>query len=243
MDDYLTIVATLLGAAIGGIIGFAGAYLVERQRFQKERVIEMRDKIYGPMLMATSRILEAVKLYQNPIFWNNQDNLKKLQDDYLFFTLKQDLKSRFTEVMDRLEKYQKILRAAEIALDAAALQYFGETLGITKGISGGAENAYLRLLMGQTKASSLDMKSAIFLKMAPQDFIKKEKEKWGEGIQIDVSIFDYSNRLEAFESMYASMLAKMEKEPLYMTEREQRTRLAKELENLIEQIEPFVKTK
>jgi hypothetical protein len=77
--------------------------------------------------------------------------------------------------------------------------------------------------------------------LAPHDFIKKEKEKWGEDIQIDVNIFGTENTLEAFESLYASMLAKMEKEPLYRTEREQRMRLAKELKRLIGQIEPFVK--
>lgn len=238
MDEYLTIVATLLGAVIGGIIGFAGAYLVEGQRFKKERVIEMRDKIYGPMLMATSRILEAVKLFQNPIFWNDQNNLKKLEDDYLFFALEQDLKSRWSEVMDRFEKYQKVRYAAEIRLNENSKQQIMEISG---GLNIGVSSVFLGLFIGEITASTLDLQTAIFLKLAPKDFIKKEKEKWGEDSQIEARFSGVKTTLEKFESLYASILTKMEKEQLYHTENEQRTRLIKELESLLGQIEPFVK--
>jgi gas vesicle protein len=245
VDEYLTIVATLLGAVIGGVIGFAGAYLVERQRFKKERVIEMRDKIYGPMFMETSKTLEALKSFQRN--YGSLGNLKNLTDTYLFFTIGQDLKSRFSEVMDRFEKYPTVRFAAETALEDAVKEEVEKTFVVKiVGSSGGAEYDYIRLLMGKIMASALDLKSAIFLKLAPRDFIKKEKEKWGKDIQVEVSLVGIpkaKNTLDEFESLYLSILAKMEKEPLYLTEKEQRTRLTIELENLIKQIEPFVKPK
>jgi hypothetical protein len=244
MDEYLTIVATLLGAVIGGIIGFAGAYLVERQRFKKERVLEMRDKIYGPMFRETNEILEALKSFEGS-YYNDLQNLKGLRNDYLFFTIGQDLKKRWFELMDRLGKYQTVRYATEINLDDAAKQYVEETFRISfTGSSGGAENNYLRLLKGKPMASALNLKCAIFLKLAPQDFIKKEK--WGEGMQVDASLTGVPramNTLEEFETMYGAMLAKMEKDPYYLEEKEQRIHLIKELESFLGQIEPFVKSK
>jgi hypothetical protein len=238
MDEWLTILATLLGAVIGGIIGFAGAYLVERQRFKKERVIEMRDRIYGPMLMETSRILEVVTLFQSS-YYNAQENLKKLGDDYLFFTLEQDLKSRFAMVIDRLEKYQTVRHAAEIKLNEDAHQEIIESSGHNIGVS----SVFLNMVLGETMAATLDLQTSIFLKTTPQDFIKKEKEKWSEDLQVDARFAGAKTTLEDFEFLYNSILTKMENEPLYQMEKEQRTRLTKELENLIEQIKPFVKPK
>lgn len=238
MDEWLTILATLLGAVIGGIIGFVGAYLVERQRFKNERVIEMRDRIYGPMLMETSKILEVVTLFQNS-YYNVQENLKKLGDDCLFFTLEQDLKSRFAMVIDRLEKYQTVRHAAEIKLNEDAHQEIMESSGYNIGVS----SVFLNMVLGETMAATLDLQTAIFLKTTPQEFIKKEKEKWGEDSEVDARFTGAKTTLEDFEFLYTSILPKMEKEPLYQMEKEQRTRLTKELENLIEQIESFVKPK
>jgi hypothetical protein len=147
--------------------------------------------------------------------------------------------------MDRLGKYQTVRYAAEINLDDAAKQYAEETLRVKfAGSSGGAENNWLRLLKGKTMASALNLKRAIFLKLAPQDFIKKEK--WGEGMQVDVSLTGFPramNTLEKFETVYRAMLAKMEKDPYYLEEKEQRIHLIKELESFLGQIEPFVKSK
>ena len=238
MDEYLTLMGTLLGAVVGGIIGFAGAYLVERQRFKKERIVEMRDKIYGPMFMETSRILEVVKMFQS-CYYNAQENLEKLKDDYLFFTIGQGLKNKLSNVIDRLEKYQKVRHAAEFKLSEIAQQEVMNVSGYNIGVS----SVFLNLLIGVTTASTLDLSTAIFLELTPQNFIKKEKEKWGENSQVEAKFAGVKATLEQYESLYMSLLAKMEKEPLYLMEKEQRGRLTKELENLLRQIEPFVKPK
>ena len=95
-------------------------------------------------------------------------------------------------------------------------------------------------------ASALNLKRAIFLKLAPQDFIKKGKEKWGEGMQVDASLTGFPRRMntpEEFETLYGAMLTKMEKDPYYLEEKEQRIHVLKELENFLGQIEPFVKSR
>jgi len=215
-------------------------FLIQRQLFKRENTREMRDRVYGPMFMETSKMLEDVTLYNS---YNSLANLKRPMDDYLFFTIGQDLKIGLSEVLERFDKYLTVRHAVELALDEFVKQEVGKAFGVSISGSCGAEYVWLRLLVGKPMASALDLKRAIFLKLAPQDFIKKEKERWGENVQIESSICSLEKKLEEFEFLYASMLAKMEKEPLYLVEREQRIRLVKELKKLIGQIEPFVKSK
>jgi len=54
MNEYITIFATLLGAIVGGAIGFASAYLIQRQRFKREDQEKLFENVYGtlyPLLM------------------------------------------------------------------------------------------------------------------------------------------------------------------------------------------------
>jgi hypothetical protein len=234
MDEYLTLLGTLLGA----VIGFVGAYVVERQRSKKEFVMEMRDKIYGPMLMEIGRISETVRLYQSS-YYDAQENLKKLKNDFLFSTIEQGLKDRLSDVIDKLEKYQKVRHAAEIKLNDIGHREIMDASGYNITVS----DVFLISLIGETMTSSLDLSTAIFLRSSPQDFIKKEKEKWGEDVQIEAKFVGTKTTVELYESLYVSILAKMEKEPLYSNEKEQRTRLLRELKSTQDRIEPFVKQK
>jgi hypothetical protein len=240
LDEYLTLVGTLLGAALGGIIGFVGAYLVEEQHFKKERINEMRDKIYGPMFMEISKILECVRLFKRT--YVDRSRMEELKSNYLFFTIGEDLIKRESSITDRLEKYETVRLAAEKMLDHITKKEVLDILQIDLR-NEGAEYICLRLLMGTTMASALGLDSAIFLRVTPQDFIRQQTEKWGKDLQVAIRINGTEETLEEFELLYTSVMAKIEKEKLYLTEQEQRKRLIKELESFLEQIEPFVKHK
>jgi len=239
LDEYLTLVGTLLGAVLGGIIGFVGAYLVEEQHFKKERINEMRDKIYGPMFMEMSKLLECVRSFERYV---DRSRIEELKSNYLFFTIGEDLIKREASITDRLEKYQTVRLAAERILDNITRKEVLDILQIDMR-NEGAEYIYLRLLMGPTMASALGLNSAIFLRITPQDFIRQQTEKWGKALQVAIHINGSEETLENFELLYTSVLAKIEKEKVYLTEREQRERLIKELESFLEQMEPFVKHK
>jgi hypothetical protein len=235
MSEYTQVFATLAGAAVGVVSGL----LIQRQIFKRENAREIRDRVYGPMLMQTSKMLDDLMSYN---FNSGLASPTMLMNDYLFLTIGQDLKNGWSEVLDSVGKYQKVRHAAELALNESVKQEVGKAFGVdTSRSSCGAEYVWLRLLMGIPMATALDLKSAIFLKRPPQDFIKKEKEKLGENIRIEANICGLEKKLEDFEFLYASMLAKMEKDPYYLDERKQRIRLVKELNELIGQIEPFVK--
>jgi len=61
MSEYLPILGTLLGVAVGGVIGFGSTYFVQRQRFKKEDEDKLHEKVYGavyPILVEAARRYE-----------------------------------------------------------------------------------------------------------------------------------------------------------------------------------------
>ena len=105
-----TILATLLGTGVGGMLGITGAFLIQRQRFKREDVLEMRDKIYGPIFQEINNLLEDLK--KNNFRFDFGD-LEKVMDDYRFPAIKQDLKDKLFSIKKRTEIYEKIRWAAE----------------------------------------------------------------------------------------------------------------------------------
>jgi|SRR5271157_5977157 len=242
MNDYLTIVVALLATVAGALITLMGEYQIERRHSKKE----MEDRIYGPMFRETRAMSETLKTFGESNY-TSIPNQSEWRNDYLFFTIGQDLERKWFELMEILAQYQTIRYAAQSRLDDATKRYVEITNRTT--LTGGATTAdyyWLRLLLGKPMARSLNLRSAIFLKMTAQDFIKKEKEKWGEEMQVDVSLPGFRsamNTQEEFEKLYNSMLEEMDKDPLYQMEQKQRTYLLKKLESFLGQIEPFIKPK
>ena len=235
MDDYLTLLGTLLGAVVGAVIAYLGAYQIERQHFARD----LRERIYGPMFMETSKILEGIKSFQGfDAVPNRIGRLKGLMNDYLFSTIAEDMKLRFSNVIDRLGKYQKIQYAAILRLSEKSKNQVMEVSG---GLNVRAINVNLNILIGETLVDALNLQTAVFLQIAPQDFVKKEKDRWGEGSQFEVTFAGVKASLDIFQSLFNSISSMMEGEPLYLQEKEQRTLLITELKSLLERIEPFVK--
>ena len=184
MADYLTIIATLLGAGVGGIIGFASAYLLQRQRFQRGNVLEMRDKIYGPLFMEVSKLLETTKLFDD-FGLGGVGDLKQTSDHYLFSNVGKDLKDKLTALIDRLETYQRVKRGAEVIFDEVAK----EEVKKASNAEGGNDpsTVWLGSLIGKTMAGAISLKEAVFRELAPQDFVATEKEKWGNNIAFEAT--------------------------------------------------------
>jgi gas vesicle protein len=239
MVDYLTVFATLLGAVIGGIIGFVGAYLVQKQLFKRERVTEMRDKIYGPILMETNDILEATRRFENsdPMIIQR---LKEIAKNYLFLTYTdQDLKSKLSELIDRIGKYNTLKIAAQELYNNITQKEIRRAFGADIGAT--VYQVYLNLLIGNMVVNSFYLHQAIFLKSNLKDFVEAEKEKWGKDITVEAYIGGKRSP-EDFESLCTNVGQEIEKEPLYQEERTQRMRLIEELEHFSEKIKELVKS-
>jgi hypothetical protein len=237
MADYLTILATLSGAGIGGIIGFTSAYLLQRQRFKRENVLEMREKIYGPIFMKISKLLETTKLFDD-FGLDGVWGLKQTSDHYLFSNVGKDLKNKLTALSDRLETYQRVKRGAEVVFDDVAKEEVKKASNLQRGDD--SSTVWLRSLIGKTMANAISLKEAVFRELAPRDFVAIEKEKWGNDITFEATNVGKLGNLGDFVSLYTLLVDRMKTEPLYVAEKEQRMRLIHELESFSEQISGFI---
>lgn len=68
MSEYLPLISALLGAVIGGAIGFASAYLIQKQRFKREDKVKIFEKVYGTLypLLRKARMRYDYDEYQWP---------------------------------------------------------------------------------------------------------------------------------------------------------------------------------
>ena len=236
MIDYVSIGAALLGAAIGGIIGFVGTYWVQKQLLRREDFKELRNKIYGPMFQGISRAIDAVKSLD--YYGNAEENLKNLKDDWLFSTILEGIKGNFNNSMVILNAYQKVKHAAEIKLNEVGHSDVMDASGLDIAVN----NVFLNLLIGAATVSSLDLSTAIFLRLTPEDFIRKEKTRWGQNAQVEARFSGVKTTKEQYESLYVSILAKIEKEPLFQEEYDYRKQVIAQLELTLRHLEGIVQS-
>jgi hypothetical protein len=234
MEDYLTILTGLLLAALGGIIGFASAYIFQKQQFKRENLLERRDKIYGPIFMELSKISETIRSFTY-IGYPGVENLKNIMDDYLFYAdVKTELKSKLSGLLGTIEIYSTVRYAAEECFNNIIREEIKKTFKVD------STEAILQLLIGKAFAKGISLKETVFLNLEPKDFIAKGRETYGRDIATEVRIGGNRYSLQDFESLYTHMLYQMNKESRYVDEKNLRMRLLEELESFLEQIREFV---
>jgi len=209
----------------------------EKRRIRRENAIIMRDNIYGPMFEGLSEILERVKSVQ-PLVWEMPESLKAVRAHYLFFTIRQDLRSELSAILDRFDKYERIRRATEIMIQGTIRKEIEKAYHVDIGLIEYAPD--LTLLIGQIHVAGINLMRALLQGIEPRDFVRMETEKWGKDMPVEVSIGAKKGDLGDFESLYKAVLHKVEEEPLFRDEKEQRARLIDELEEILEQIKAFV---
>lgn len=192
----------------------------------------------GKTFKEVSEILERVKLVHS-LDCDRLENLKEIMTHWLFSTISQDLKSKLSELLDRVDKYQIIRSATEHKIHNVIRNEVEKTHHVDIGSSGGGP--LFRLLIAGKMVSVIWLKEALLLGLHPRDFVRKETQKWGEGIMIEASsVGSKIKKLSVFESLYEDVLREVEKDSLYVEERRQRARLIDELEAFLEQIKVFV---
>jgi len=214
-------------------------FRLQMESEKRKRRREMRDSIYGPMFREVSEILESIKSVQ----YSNSEarqNLKELMANNLFFTIKQNLKDKLSEIMDRAEKYEAIQIATRSRLYDIIREETKKTRDVDIGLD--IRAILLRLRIYDVTVDEITLVDALIERITPKDFVRRRMERWGKGIVIQVRIAggETSNTLNDFESLYDSVLQKVDKESLYHEEKTQRTRLMDELEAFLKQIRPYV---
>jgi hypothetical protein len=197
----------------------------EKREIERQSALEMRDEIYGPLFMELSTALENVESFA-PLGYAISEELKETVAHFLFFTIREDLKRKTSELLDRIGKYGSIRRAAELV--------------VQEHIRREVQNRY-QVDIESVHIASISLMNALFRNVEPQEFVKSEIQKWGDGIAVEVEIGgkrDYD--LDSFSTLRSSVASATEGEPLFREERKQRSLLIEELRSYLKEIQPFV---
>lgn len=209
----------------------------EKREIKRQNALEMRDEIYGPLFMELSTVLENVESVA-ALGYTASENLKNTMAHFLYFTIREDLKRKMSQLVDRIGKYGSIRRAAELVVQEHIREEVSSRYHVDLGSPEYKPDMTLRI--GRVSIASIGLMNALFRNIEPQEFVAAETQKWGEGITVEVDIGgkrDYG--LDDFRTLCSSVASVTEKEPLFKEEKKQRRLLIDELESFLKEIQPF----
>lgn len=210
----------------------------EKREIKRENALEMRDEIYGPIFMELSKILENVEEVRASE-WGPSEKLKGIMADYLFFTIREDLKRRLSELIDRISKYETIRRAAQLMVQKNIRKELESQHQID--IGGNEDTPDISLRIGVMRVASITLMQVLFRDIKPREFVRLETQKWGTGVTVEVGIVgERSYSMDEFESIYSNVMSAIEGESLFREERKQRILLIDGLKAYLKEIQPFV---
>lgn len=210
---------------------------LEKRKIRREDAITMRDKVYGPIFREMSEVLESVEQVKRPQ-WGITGKLEEIKNDYLFYNMSRDLKSKFYALVDRWGKYERIYHATEIMVLKEIKDAIKKVHSLDVSESSGL--GWLRLEIGDIMFDSITLEQALLQGIPPNDFIRKQKKEWGEDMTIKVRIGGQNKNISDFESLYEKVLDEIKGELLYREEKKQRQALVEELEIFLDQIKAFI---
>lgn len=229
----------LAGAFTTAVIQHRFQVEFEKRKIKREDAITMRDKIYGPIFREMSKSLESVESGEGPK-WDNIEELKEMmRNNFFFFKIRPDLKTRFYALVERLEKYHRI-HSATVTLvlhkikDAVA-KFHKRDISVSLNLV----RLSLDMVKGAIQLDSINLEQTILKRIPPSDFIKTAKEVWKDAV-VNVWIAGGGKKISDFEALHKTVLDEMEKELLCQTEKKERNSLIEELETFLNQIKDFI---
>jgi hypothetical protein len=201
----------------------------------------MRERIYGPILKHISLLLKSIREVENyPNIEAEMSFAKVILADHLFFATPKKLGDELFELLEKHEKYQRILMAKEGMLHDAIREETKKTLAIDIGLD--ARQLLIRLEIGNGFVSELTLFQAVLLETSPKEFIKAEREKWGPSVILGLNFYPKSQDIyiNKFELLFGSVLNKVKNEPIFIEEKKMRENLKLQMEKYLKEIMPFV---
>ena len=183
----------------------------EKRKIKREDAITMRDKVYGPIFREMSKILESLELVERPE-WEITRKMEEMRNDYLFYKMNRDLKSKFYALVDRLDKYATIYQATQTMVLKEIREAVKKAHSLDVSVSLG--QVWLRLEIDDITVDSITLERALLQGIHPNEFIRANEKEW-EDMTIEVTIKGQSKNISDFESLYKKVLDKIEGEPLY----------------------------
>ena len=213
----------------------------ENREIKRQNYNLMRERIYGPISKNINLLQKYVREVKYFSDYKEKSSLEKALADHLFYEVEKGLGKELLVLLEKHEKYNRILTAKERVLHDIIIEETKKTLSID--IGSDARQVLIRLEVGKTFFTSLTLFRAVLLEISPKEFIKAEREKWGTNVLLEPKFYPKPEvfDINKFESIYNAVLDKVKSEPLFIEERKMRENLVMHIENYLKKIKPFVR--
>jgi hypothetical protein len=220
--------------------------LIVQSREQSKRVPvrdiqtrrEMSREIYGPLFQELNRILEKIK-NADTLDLDETQSVESVKEKYLFsIRIDDDTKEKLSQIIVDLKKYIDARHALELVIQDVTRDYVKVNYRVDIGSDDNLPN--LRLVLGKSHISFIDLARLIFLDQKPQDFVKKEERKWNRPLTVEASVGPKKVDLNDFTSIFGSILGKVKGDDLFRNEKELKSHVITEIEEFLEEIKIHV---
>jgi len=211
----------------------------ENRKIKREDAITMRDKVYGPIFMMMSEILESMEQVERPD-WEVASELEKMKTEYFFYNMRQDLKNKVHALAEKLNIYDTFYSSAQTLILRKIREVVKESYKMDISVSLNQVRLHLEKVKDAILVGAITLEQAVLQRTPPNDFVRAKKEVWGEDLILHVRVKGESIELSDFESLYVEVLGEMETDPLFQEEEKQRNILVKELEAFLDEIKAFI---
>ena len=233
LESWLPVVSALIGAGVGGSIGFFGAYLIQKRTWKRQTNLEIVKTVYEPLFQQIMSILIDVKNFR-PLDARALKIFEEIKGNPLYWDILQEILVGSSQLDEHLKMYQQLRKAIQ-----------GPIYRITKGtmeeyglLKEGADPLihYKAFLDGTHFITLVSLEDAILEGKTPRELVEREiRDLKNVKIQTVVSGFTAKENHMVDEACEKA-LVKAEREPVIQQFRKQHESLIQRLNQLKDMI-------
>lgn len=234
-ESWLPVISALIGAAIGGSIGFVGSYLIEKRRWKRQIDLEIVKTIYEPLFQQTMSFLIDVENFK-PL--ESLEKLEEIRGNPLYWDIPGKIQIGLSQLADGLKLYQQLHRGTQ----GSIVQIIRETM-TEFGLLGERADPliYYRAFLGSYFIATISLDETLLKGKTPRELLKSEIKDL-KNVKIDITVSGYTAKEpQVIDETCKKALAKAKKEPIIQQFRKQHESLILRLNQMIDTIRSEIK--
>ena len=226
-ESWLPVISALIGAAVGGSIGFVGSYLIQKRTWKRQTDLEIVKTVYEPLFQQIISILDNMKNLK-PLL--SLEKLEEIRGNPLYWDLPEKIQVDLSQLADRLKKYQQLYGAANGPIERIIRETMKEHDLLEERAT---PNIAYRAFLDSSLVAFVPLYNGLLTGKTPRELLKSEiKDLRNVKIQITVSGYT-AKETQVVDETCKKALAKAKKEPIIQQFRKQHESLILRLNQML----------
>jgi len=227
--------SALIGAAIGGSIGFVGSYLIEKRRWKRQTNLETAKTVYEPLFQQTMSFLVDVTHFK-PL--ESLEKLEEIRGNPLYWDIPEKMQVGLSDLADRLKTYHQLHRGTQ----GSIVQIIRETMREYDLLGERADPLiHYKAFFGSYFLAIISLDEALLKGKTPRELLASEIKDL-RNVKIHITVSGYTAKEpKVVDATCKKALAKARKEPIIQQFRKHHESLIRELNQMIDTIRYEIK--